>query len=139
MNTMYAYDEDVDARVLDLEDEVERLRAQNAALQAQVTAGHKRSDTIRYLEEQNDMLQEALILAERNARPEGTAFTADIPWDDIVAEYRHLSRVNRGPVPDDLRMVLADVEDDVREAMLEAAKPLITRAVRRVVRRRRSR
>ena len=91
----------------------------------------------RMLAEQVTLLHEELLAAEKDALPADTLAHAVVSRDHVLALYRRLSRVSRGPVP---RSVTAAVEAalaDVSAAMENAGREALEGVVRREVRRRR--
>lgn len=83
------------------------------------------------------MLHEEMAVLEAEAIPEDTLVFAAVARDQMVAEYRRVSRVTRGPLPPSVIAAVETGTDSIVEAMLAAGSEALTVLMRREVRRRR--
>lgn len=146
---------DVDLLLNDAAQEIADLKARLADAQAEAATAHHRADMAlslstetdkRYnvvrderdaLAEQVKILNEELVVAEKDAIPVNTLVYGTLGQDLLLSTYRRVSRVSRGPAPRSVTEAVQAAVPDVRAAMETAGREAVEAVVRREVRRRR--
>lgn len=129
-------------------EETDRLRAivgdlefENARLR-HLLEDHVRKST-KVAEERDDYRTQVKYLAEELAAteagqvPDGTWAFAPIAEAEVMAAYRRISRITRGPLPPAIRTALEEGKEVILAAMAQTGSEEVTVLLRREVRRRR--
>lgn len=114
--------------------DTDRLRALLADLTAKNTDLANDRDG---LAEQVKLINDELAALEADAVPPGSLLFAALTREEMVAEYRRASRINRGPLPPAVTDAIDAAREDIIEAMTTTGREALTAVIRREVRRRR--